>query len=97
MSKKFSKELRSPPTTEASRAKLFANGRSQAVRLPRAFRFEGDEVSIRREGDAVILEPVKKRDWPKGYWARMARLKRDLELGDVRPLGGALLDLPGEG
>lgn len=46
-------------------AKLFMNGRSQAVRLPKEFRFEGDEVSIRREGDAVILEPVgpKKDDW----------------------------------
>ena len=35
--------------TDAARAKLFWNGRSQAVRLPRAFRFEGDEVSVRRE------------------------------------------------
>ena len=78
------------------RAKLFQNGRSQAVRLPKAFRFKGDEVSVRREGDAVILEPVKKRGWPKGYWRRVSRLKRSLELGDVPPLGGGLLDLPGE-
>jgi len=39
-------------------AKLFRNGNSQAVRLPREFRFQGDEVRIRREGDAVILEPL---------------------------------------
>lgn len=39
-------------------AKLFWSGRSQAVRLPKAFRFEGDEVRIRRVGEAVILEPV---------------------------------------
>ena len=39
-------------------AKLFRNGNSQAVRLPREFRFEGDEVRIRREGDAVVLEPM---------------------------------------
>jgi antitoxin VapB len=39
----------------SQRAKLFRNGRSQAVRLPKGFRFEGDEVEIRREGDAVIL------------------------------------------
>lgn len=39
-------------------AKLFRNGNSQAVRLPRQFRFQGDEVRIRREGDAVILEPL---------------------------------------
>jgi virulence-associated protein VagC len=85
-----------PVSTQVSRAKLFQNGRSQAVRLPKAFRFKGDEVTVRREGEAVILEPVKKRDWPKGYWARVARLKRDLELGDVPPLGGGLLDLPGD-
>jgi len=43
-------------------AKVFWSGRSQAVRLPKAFRFETDEVRIRRHGDAVILEPVA-RDW----------------------------------
>ncbi len=39
-------------------AKLFQNGRSQAVRLPREFRFEGDRVRIRRVGKGVLLEPV---------------------------------------
>lgn len=39
-------------------AKLFRNGNSQAVRLPQEFRFQGDEVRIRREGDAVVLEPI---------------------------------------
>jgi antitoxin VapB len=38
-------------------AKLFMNGRSQAVRLPKGFRFEGDEVFIKRVGDAVLLLP----------------------------------------
>ena len=36
-------------------AKLFMNGRSQAVRLPKEFRFDADEVYIRKEGDNVIL------------------------------------------
>jgi antitoxin VapB len=39
-------------------AKLFLNGRSQAVRLPREFRFEGDRVRIRRAGQGVVLEPL---------------------------------------
>jgi antitoxin VapB len=39
-------------------AKLFQNGRSQAVRLPREFRFEGDRVRIRRVGQGVLLEPM---------------------------------------
>ena len=43
---------------EPARAKLFTHGGSQAVRLPKAFRFEGAEVTVRREGHAVILEPV---------------------------------------
>ena len=43
-------------------AKLFWSGRSQAVRLPKEYRFEGKEVRIRRHGDAVILEPVPE-DW----------------------------------
>lgn len=42
-------------------AKLFLNGRSQAVRLPKAFRFEGiTEVLIERDGDRVILSPGKR-------------------------------------
>jgi len=36
-------------------AKIFTTGRSQAVRLPKAFRFEGKEVFIRKEGNKVIL------------------------------------------
>ena len=40
------------------RAKLFMNGHSQAVRLPKEFRFVGTEVRIRRTGDGVLLEPV---------------------------------------
>ena len=43
-------------------AKLFPNGKSQAVRLPKAFRFEGEEVFIRRMGNSVILLP-KSQPW----------------------------------
>ncbi len=39
-------------------AKLFTNGRSQAVRLPKAYRFEGSEVFIKKVGDAVMLIPL---------------------------------------
>ncbi len=39
-------------------AKLFKNGRSQAVRLPREFRFEGDAVRVRRVPEGVLLEPM---------------------------------------
>jgi antitoxin VapB len=39
-------------------AKLFKNGRSQAVRLPREFRFDGDRVRVRRSGRGVLVEPM---------------------------------------
>ncbi|MCE9633605.1 MAG: antitoxin [Methylophilales bacterium] len=39
-------------------AKLFQNGQSQAVRLPKEFRFEGDEVFIKRNGNVVMLIPT---------------------------------------
>ena len=52
----------------SQRARLFQNGRSQAVRLPKEFRFEGEEVLIRREGKLVVLEPVPKTEWPEGFW-----------------------------
>lgn len=43
-------------------AKVFWTGRSQAVRLPKDYRVEGDKVRIRRHGAAVILEPIP-ADW----------------------------------
>ena len=43
-------------------ARLFLNGRSQAVRLPKEYQFIGDNVYIKRVGEAVILFPVDK-EW----------------------------------
>ena len=43
-------------------AKLFKNGDSQAVRLPKEFRFQGKEVFVRRMGNAVVLLP-KTKSW----------------------------------
>ena len=43
---------------ETQTARLFQNGRSQAVRLPRDFRFSGDRVRIRRTADGVLLQPI---------------------------------------
>ena len=41
-------------------AKLFLNGRSQAVRLPKEYQFVGDDVFIQKHGDAVLLIPHEK-------------------------------------
>ena len=44
-----------PDINSPARAKLFAHGRSQAVRLPKEFRFEGTQVFVRRVGADVVL------------------------------------------
>lgn len=40
--------------------RLFRNGRNQALRIPREFELEGDEAIVRKEGDRLIVEPVRK-------------------------------------
>ncbi len=45
--------------TKAKTAKLFTNGRSQAVRLPAEFRMPGKEVRIKRVGKSVVLDPIE--------------------------------------
>ncbi len=40
--------------------RLFRNGRNQAIRIPREFEFEGNEAIIHKDGDRLIIEPVKK-------------------------------------
>ncbi len=55
-------------------AKLFTHGRSQAVRLPKEFRFEGREVRISKVGDRVILQPMEQTDIP---WALIDQLIDD--------------------
>src|SRR5262245_24395721 len=65
---------RSVAAPSAARAKLFVNGRSQAVRLPKDFRLPGTEVLIHREGSRVVLEPVDRRGWPVDLWKRLDAL-----------------------
>ncbi|TKT77629.1 type II toxin-antitoxin system VapB family antitoxin [Aquamicrobium sp. LC103] len=62
----------------ATTAKLFMNGRSQAVRLPAEFRFEGKEVDIRRDprtGDVVLSERKPGKSWDEFF-----RLVDELDL-----------------
>ena len=68
-------------------ARVFMNGRSQAVRLPREFRFDTDRVGIRKEGCNVILSPVYE-DWDD-YFENAPRVSDDF----VRALSGARRNL----
>jgi virulence-associated protein VagC len=75
-----------PPELEG-RAKVFWTGRSQAVRLPQAFRLATREVAIRRQGEALVLQPLEsERDengWPLAFWA-LAGSAPAFDVGDRR-------------
>ena len=73
------------PSAPKQRARVFWSGRSQAVRLPKAFRFSTNEVTIYRAGDAVVLEPTRvprdKNGWPQAWWS-LAGADPEFDLGD---------------
>ena len=64
----MTKSAGKPPT-----AKVFMHGRSQAVRLPKEFRFEGTEVRVSRVGDRVILEAIEKHPFDVKAWRERLR------------------------
>ena len=47
--------------SEQRHVKLFRNGRNQAVRIPVEFELPGDEAIIHRDGERLVIEPVRKR------------------------------------
>jgi antitoxin VapB len=60
---------------KGKKAKVFWTGRSQAVRLPKEFRFQTDTVLVHRQGRAVVVEPA--HEWPDGYIESFAGLPDD--------------------
>jgi antitoxin VapB len=47
-------------STSERHVRLFRNGRNQALRIPREFELEGEEALIHKEGDRLIVEPIRK-------------------------------------
>jgi len=76
---------------ETKTAKLFAHGRSQAVRLPKEFRLPGKEVRVSRVGHRVILEPIARS--PADVAAVFAEIDR-LLAGEPFPDAKPEDDLP---
>jgi len=72
-------------------AKIFQSGRSQAVRIPKEFRFRGNEVKISKKGDKVILEPLERSRWPEGFWADFP-VDPDFKTPEALPLKEFSLD-----
>jgi antitoxin VapB len=66
-------------------AKIFQNGRSQAVRLPAEFRFSTSEVFIERQGDSIILKP-KPESWDD-FFSRPSKVPTDflIDRNDAPP------------
>jgi antitoxin VapB len=67
-------------------AKLFMNGRSQAVRLPKDFRFNGDRVRVTRMGSGVLLEPIQEatEESLEAWFARLDEMNADPIFPDGR-------------
>ncbi|MEJ2588101.1 MAG: type II toxin-antitoxin system VapB family antitoxin [Deltaproteobacteria bacterium] len=65
-------------------AKLFKNGQSQAVRLPKEFRMAGEEVYIKKEGEAIVLLP-KENSWAP-LLNSLDRFEKDLKLERNQPM-----------
>jgi antitoxin VapB len=67
------------PNPKQKDAKLFWNGRSQAVRLPKEFRFEGDRVRVTRMGAGILLEPLPsvEKETLEELFARMDAMGAD--------------------
>ena len=84
-SKRLARSREAEHLAPRQRARVFWSGRSQAVRLPKAFRFSTDEVAISRRGNAVVLEPVNvprdKNGWPQAFWD-LAGADPEFDLGD---------------
>ncbi len=71
------------PPKPRSTAKLFMHGRSQAVRLPKEFRFAGGEVRVSKVGDKVILEPMTKPPFDVEAWLATLARHREVPFPDL--------------
>ncbi|RHX78827.1 antidote-toxin recognition MazE [Leptospira yasudae] len=68
-----------------NKAKIFKNGDSQAIRLPKDYRFKGKEVYIRKDGDNVILTPID--DVVDRLWNTVNSFSEDLIIDRNQPSG----------
>ncbi|RHX83549.1 type II toxin-antitoxin system antitoxin VapB [Leptospira stimsonii] len=67
-----------------NKAKIFKNGDSQAIRLPKDYRFKGKEVYIRKDGDNVILTPID--DAVDRFWNTINNFPDDLIIDRNQPM-----------
>lgn len=66
-------------------ARIFRNGRNQAVRIPKELSFTAESVTIEKSGDALILRPVRSGGWQAFFADPTLTLPADFELADDPP------------
>jgi len=75
-------------------AKLFANGSSQAVRLPKEFRFDTDEIGVTRMGEIVLLYPMNRSD--ELFFSSLGTFTDDFYVSIERARAEEIPDVPRE-
>lgn len=67
--------------------KVFRSGNSDAVRMPAGLLRTGMRVTVTDTGDGnILIEPVKKRKWPSGFFESLGRLSGDFEIPPDPPI-----------
>ena len=74
-------------------AQVISLGGEQAIKLPAEFRVSGEALSIRKDGEAIILEPMKSSHWPESFFQQI----RIEDPAFRRPSQGELPDVPSLG
>jgi len=60
---------------------VFRSGNSNAVRLPKGFAVAGERVRVRRlAGGRTLIEPTRRRSWPKGFLESFGRVTNDFDV-----------------
>lgn len=68
-------------------AKIFTNGRNQAVRIPKELSFDTDTVAIEQQGDALLLRPVYAGGWDRFFADETLVVPSDFDTGEDPPPG----------
>ncbi len=69
---------------------VITEGDRQTIRLPKAYHLSTPTVQIRRQGDAVVLEPLKPQTWPAGFFDEIHIADPTFERPDQGPFGSGI-------
>ncbi len=70
---------------EPAKARVFRNGANQAIRIPVDMSFETDEVTLEKDGEAVIVRPLRRQGWDAFFGDPKMVLPEDFNTGEDPP------------